>query len=100
MIVSAILAQMTPKAIGWLTDDILTKNEIISILSTNEFDEILYKTADEVRKKYVGDDVHLRALIEFSNICKNNCLYCWHFIFNYWNFCSKSYFCGTWRPGV
>lgn len=28
MIVSAILAQMTPKAIGWLTDDILTKNEI------------------------------------------------------------------------
>lgn len=28
MIVSAALAQMTPKAIGWLTDDILTKNEI------------------------------------------------------------------------
>lgn len=28
MIVSASLAQMTPKAIGWLTDDILTKNEI------------------------------------------------------------------------
>lgn len=28
MIVSAVLAQMTPKAIGWLTDDILTKNEI------------------------------------------------------------------------
>lgn len=29
MIVSAALAQMTPKAIGWLTDDILTKNEIL-----------------------------------------------------------------------
>ena len=28
MIVSAALSQMTPKAIGWLTDDILTKNEI------------------------------------------------------------------------
>ena len=28
MIVSAALAQMSPKAIGWLTDDILTKNEI------------------------------------------------------------------------
>ena len=28
MVVSAALAQMTPKAIGWLTDDILTKNEI------------------------------------------------------------------------
>ena len=31
MIVSAILAQMTPKAIGWLTDDILTINEISCI---------------------------------------------------------------------
>ena len=28
MIISAVLAQMTPKAIGWLTDDILTKSEI------------------------------------------------------------------------
>ena len=28
IIISAALAQMTPKAIGWLTDDILTKNEI------------------------------------------------------------------------
>lgn len=28
MIISAILTQITPKAIGWLTDDILTKNEI------------------------------------------------------------------------
>jgi biotin synthase len=24
----------------------------------------------------VGDEVHLRGLIEFSNICKQNCLYC------------------------
>ena len=28
--------------------------------------------ADEVRKKYVGDEIYLRALIEFSNICSNN----------------------------
>ena len=33
-------------------------------------------SVEEGFKKYVGDDVHLRALIEFSNICKNNCLYC------------------------
>lgn len=38
--------------------------------------EILFKTADMVRKQYVGDSVHLRALIEISNICKNNCHYC------------------------
>ena len=28
MIVSAILTQITPKAIGWLTDDILSKSDI------------------------------------------------------------------------
>ena len=28
MIVSAFLTQLTPKAIGWLTDDILVSNEI------------------------------------------------------------------------
>ena len=28
MIISAILTQITPKTIGWLTDDILTKNEV------------------------------------------------------------------------
>ena len=34
------------------------------------------QAADRVRKKYVGDEVHLRGLIEFSNYCKQNCLYC------------------------
>ena len=36
----------------------------------------LFSTADSVRRENVGDTVHLRALIEFSNICRNNCLYC------------------------
>lgn len=54
----------------------LAKSEIISLLDSNENDSELLKAADEVRKKYVGDEVHLRGLIEFSNICKQNCLYC------------------------
>ena len=54
----------------------LTKDEIISILSCNYLDQELFNAADEVRKKYVSDEVHLRGLIEFTNICKNNCLYC------------------------
>ncbi len=50
MIVSAALAQMTPKAIGWLTDDILTKNEIsfnkvipflVFILMVNVVNEVI-----------------------------------------------------------
>lgn len=54
----------------------LTKDEIVSLLNSNEYDKELFEAADRVRKKYVGDEVHLRGLIEFTNICKRNCLYC------------------------
>lgn len=36
----------------------------------------LFEAADFVRQRFVGDGVHLRALVEFSNYCKNDCLYC------------------------
>lgn len=55
---------------------ILSKEEIIQILSNDEINDELFISADKVRKKYVGDEIYLRALIEFSNICSNNCLYC------------------------
>ena len=54
----------------------LSKLEIIDLLKSNDVNQELFNAADEVRKKYVSDDVHLRGLIEFTNICKNNCLYC------------------------
>ena len=38
--------------------------------------DYLFKAADYVRKNRVGDAVHLRALIEFTNICGQNCMYC------------------------
>ena len=34
------------------------------------------KKAVEARKKHYGNKVFVRGLIEISNICKNNCLYC------------------------
>ena len=46
----------------------LTKEEIISLLKDEIHSEELFKAADEVRKKYVGDEIQLRGLIEFSNI--------------------------------
>ncbi|GCD11939.1 [FeFe] hydrogenase H-cluster radical SAM maturase HydE [Clostridium tagluense] len=58
------------------TQHILNKQEIISLLESNDADQELFNAADEVRKKYLGDDVHLRGLIEFTNICKRNCFYC------------------------
>lgn len=36
----------------------------------------LYAAADETRRVQVGDGVHLRALIEFSNHCGRSCHYC------------------------
>ena len=57
------------------TTHALTKSEIVQLLSLNDTEK-LFAAADVVRKQFVGDGVYLRALIEFSNYCKNNCLYC------------------------
>lgn len=54
----------------------LSKSEIIGILKNNSLNTELFQAADDVRKNFVGDEIHLRALIEFSNICRQNCLYC------------------------
>lgn len=51
-----------------------SKEEIIKILSSN--DDSILKKADEIRKQYVGDSIHLRGLIEFSNYCNRTCYYC------------------------
>jgi biotin synthase len=36
----------------------------------------LWKEADETRRRFVGDAVHLRGLIEVSNYCVRRCGYC------------------------
>lgn len=53
-----------------------TKEQLIKLLSDQDNQQDLFKRADAVRHQYVGDAVHLRGLIEFSNRCRNNCLYC------------------------
>lgn len=53
----------------------MNKDEIVEIL-TCESADIYYKKADTIRREYCGNIVHLRALIEFSNFCKKQCLYC------------------------
>lgn len=52
----------------------LTKEEIIQLLNSDT--SLLFEAANEIRAKYKGNGVHLRGLIEFTNICKNNCFYC------------------------
>ncbi len=37
---------------------------------------VLWKLADDLRRQRVGDDVHLRGLVEISNHCLRRCAYC------------------------
>ena len=52
------------------------KAEILHLLADEENQDKLFARADKVRQQFVGDNVLLRGLIEFSNICRNNCCYC------------------------
>lgn len=56
----------------------LTKQEWIALIDsrTPVIAEYLFAKAREVRHKYYGHDVYIRGLIEFTNYCRNNCLYC------------------------
>ena len=53
----------------------LSFDEIVTLLKYENHNEIFF-AANEVREKYVGNGVHIRALVEFSNVCKQNCKYC------------------------
>lgn len=55
----------------------LNRNEIIRLLTISDKEALLlYTAADSVRKQNTGDEVFLRGIIEFSNHCDRNCLYC------------------------
>lgn len=56
----------------------LTREDLVSMLSTLEKSGMdrLFKKAYEVKTKHVGRKVFFRGLIEFSNVCEKDCLYC------------------------
>ena len=54
----------------------LPDRELTVLLESNEADELLFETADRIRRNIYGDAVYIRGLIEFTNYCKNNCYYC------------------------
>ncbi|MGB9885597.1 MAG: [FeFe] hydrogenase H-cluster radical SAM maturase HydE [Moorellales bacterium] len=55
----------------------LTREEVVVLLSAREEEmAALGRAADEVRQQHLGPEVHLRGIIEFSNYCRRNCLYC------------------------
>lgn len=56
----------------------LTKSDLISLLDESNPDNVeqIRLKAYSIMKEYVGEEVFLRGLIEFSNICQNDCYYC------------------------
>lgn len=64
-------------------DDLLHKSDLskeelaflLQLQSKADLEKLITR-ADEVRKQYCGDEVHLRGIIEFSNNCEQECLYC------------------------
>lgn len=54
----------------------MNKQEIITFLKDDSKKDWLFKEADRIRQENVGNEIHLRALIEFSNVCKRHCNYC------------------------
>ncbi len=54
-----------------------TQGQIKQLLGTGDENWIyIFKQADEIRKKYMGDTVHVRGIIEFSSYCRRHCAYC------------------------
>jgi biotin synthase len=66
---------MTVKNI--LEKDLLSKEEIVTLLALEGDDKtLLLKKSAEIKEKYIGNKVWFRGLIEFSNVCSKDCLYC------------------------
>ncbi|MBN1504573.1 MAG: [FeFe] hydrogenase H-cluster radical SAM maturase HydE [Candidatus Eisenbacteria bacterium] len=56
---------------------VLEREDILTLLRANTWQaESLFSAADRVRMEAVGDVIHLAGVVEFSNFCGRNCLYC------------------------
>ena len=67
--------------------DLIDKLEQTSSLSKEEWSvlirsrtpdtaDYLFERAREIRHRFYRKDIYIRGLIEFTNYCKNDCLYC------------------------
>ncbi len=59
----------------------MNKDEIVKALALADF-KPLYDKAHEVKRSIYGDDIYVRAIVEFSNYCRMDCSYCGLFCHN------------------
>ncbi|MBK7133746.1 MAG: [FeFe] hydrogenase H-cluster radical SAM maturase HydE [Bacteroidales bacterium] len=63
--------------INILEKEDFTRENIVSLLRSEGKDRtLLFQKSAEVKEKYIGKKVWFRGLIEFSNVCGKDCLYC------------------------
>ena len=54
----------------------LSDEKLTALITRESDDKDLFAAADAVRREHYGTDVFLRGLIEFTNVCQNDCYYC------------------------
>lgn len=60
-----------------LQKDDFSLADLVAMLETQGDDRTkLFTHAAEIKKQFVGNKVYFRGLVELSNICSKNCLYC------------------------
>ncbi len=60
-----------------LYKDSFSREDIVNLLKCQgEERTLIFAKSSEIKDKYIGRKVWLRGLIEFSNICSKDCLYC------------------------
>lgn len=69
---------MTGKTIDEiLKQDDFSKDDLVRMLETvGDEKDLLFQRSSEIKRFYTGNKVWLRGLIEFSNVCSKDCLYC------------------------
>lgn len=56
-------------------ENTLNDDGLLQLIDCTNTDYLFLRAAEQ-RKKYYGNKVYIRGLIEISNHCKNNCFYC------------------------
>jgi biotin synthase len=60
-----------------LDNEDFSRENLVTLLEAQGEDRtLLFKKSAEIKVKYIGNKVWFRGLIEFSNVCGKNCLYC------------------------
>ncbi len=60
-----------------LDSEFFCKEDLVVLLLADEEErKLLFEKAAAIKDKFVGKKVYYRGLIEFSNLCGKNCLYC------------------------